>query len=105
MNNFKYKISLKKAIANLKVLGSDADKDWKIILSLSIILVIVSAVFHFSMLLSTWNLEKLSGGESESKTELINTKKLNHVLESYDDRAKEFERLESASFSFTDPAR
>ena len=105
MKNFKLKISLKKVVANLKMLGSDADRDWKIMLSLSIILVVTSVVFHTSMLLSALKLEKVLDSESESKTELINTKKLNQILESYDIRAKEFERLSNTTFSFTDPAR
>lgn len=105
MKNFKQKISLKKVTANLKLLGSDADKDWKIVLSLSIILVIASVAFHVTALVKTMNLEKGLDNELESETELINTEKLNQVLGSYDDRAREFERIRSTTFSFTDPAK
>lgn len=92
-------------MVEIRSVGSDADKDWKILLSTMIVFAIASVVFHVLVLVRSSSIGKSLSNKTETSTELINTTKLGQTLAIYDERAKESERLSSTTFSFVDPAR
>lgn len=105
MKRFDFKIALKKTKHAFKDIGSDADKDWKIVLISMMLLFVLCVILHVKVFLEVQNVKKQGGQVDSAATELINTKALEDVLSMYDERAESFEALSVQEFTFVDPAR
>jgi hypothetical protein len=105
MKKFDTKLILKKWKHAFKDIGSDADKDWKIVLVAVVILLFISIVFHAKIFIEMQGDEKNGGSGDPVATELINTRALDAVLLVYDERAAEFESIVTTGVTFVDPAR
>ncbi len=105
MKKFDLKLALKRLKHAFKDIGSDADKDWKIVLVGAICLLFVIGVVNAKTFYDMYSLKGVEGEAAPASTELIDTKALENVLKAYDERAKDFDVISSSSFSFTDPSR
>ncbi len=105
MKNFDLKITLKKWKHAFKDIGSDADKDWKLLLVAGILLLFAIGVVHGKIFYDVQSGKKQGEVLAGGATELIDTRALESVLALYDERAKEFDALSSSTFTFGDPSR
>lgn len=105
MNNIDIKIGFKKFKHALRNIGSDADKDWKILLVLFILAFFVTIIMHLNIFIFTKNISDASGfGEGEAP-QVVNEDVLNQMVDKYDDRAREFQKIASSTIVLIDPAR
>ncbi|MFA6050674.1 MAG: hypothetical protein WC761_05775 [Candidatus Paceibacterota bacterium] len=105
MKKFDIKILLKKWKHAFKDIGSDADKDWKIVLVGFVVFLTFCIAFHAKIFIEMQSVRKNGGSHSPVATELINTRALDAVLSVYDDRASQFESIATTGVTFVDPAR
>ncbi|HEY4512166.1 MAG TPA: hypothetical protein VJH63_00710 [Candidatus Paceibacterota bacterium] len=106
MKKINIKLVWKKIRHSFKEMGSDADKDWKIALSIFVVILIASIIFHVDILVGV-ETQKTGSVKTESatKVEFVNARTLNDVLSQYDRRAKEYQKLQSAPSTLVDPAK
>jgi hypothetical protein len=105
MKHFDIKLIWKKARHAFKDIGSDADKDWKIVLVTAIILFLLIAAYNAEVFLALRSGQRTSAADNAVPTELINAKALENVLVKYDKRREAFNATAAQTFSFVDPAR
>ncbi len=105
MKRFDLKVKWKKARHAFKDIGSDADKDWKILLIAGIILLLIMGVYSAKVFLDVRAGERVRDTDNAKPTELIDAKALEKVLVQYDKRAEAFAQTEAQTFSFVDPSK
>jgi hypothetical protein len=102
MKKFNTKIFIKKVKHSLQNIGSDADKDWRIILSIFVLATITSIIWHINIFInSTDQKGTLPNVLSSGK---INIEVLENMTLLYTKRAEEFKRLLEDKRTFIDPA-
>ncbi|MDB5204773.1 MAG: hypothetical protein JWP09_801 [Candidatus Taylorbacteria bacterium] len=90
----------KHSFANI---GSDADKDWKFVLSLFVLSLVISVIWHINVYVNIGATNNaVSGGATKPP---INTKALGDMIVKYDGRAGEFQNIIDNKKVFIDPAR
>ncbi len=90
----------KHSFANI---GSDADKDWKFVLSLFVLSIIISVIWHINVYVNIGSSANVAGGVTSKPP--INTKALGNMIVKYDMRAGEFQNIMDSKKVFIDPAR
>lgn len=104
MKKFNLTIFLKKIKHLLRNIGSDADKDWRISLSLFILAVITSTIWHINVYITSLEKE-LSETTLSANEKGVNVETLAEMTAIYDRRAEEFQKLLEQKPISVDPAR
>jgi predicted permease len=105
MKKINLKKVTKKAIHSIKMIGSDADKDWKIFFSLFVSVLIISISIHMQIFFGIES-DKQSGAALEAKrTSLINSAALTDLLSQYDKRAENYAAISTSTSILVDPSR
>ncbi|MES2223799.1 MAG: hypothetical protein V4469_02590 [Patescibacteria group bacterium] len=103
MKKFSITIFFKKIKHSFANIGSDADKDWKIVLSLFMLSILISIIWHTNLYLNIGTSDNTISSEAAKSP--INTKALGGMIVKYDDRAGEFQTIATDKKVFVDPAR
>lgn len=103
-NKIDFKILFRRLRHLLKNIGSDADKDWKIMISVFFITFVGLIIFHTNLFLNIKNRLGDSARESESNNSSVNTKLLDEMVLKYDKRAEEYKKIENTQFQLIDPS-
>ena len=104
MKKFNLKIIWKKFKHSFANIGSDADKDWRIMLSLFIVSLFVSVFAHINIYLSIGDSDVISVQNVVDKTE-VNPVVLGQTIEKYERRAEEFQTISTNKKVLIDPAQ
>ncbi|GEM_PF-5658044 len=85
--------------------GQSAHRDWKIILSGFIVVVLFSLLFSFLVFKQINNVEAPVVMQNETlENSLIDTALLKKIILYYDDQAKKFEKIKSTRSTLPDPS-
>lgn len=105
MKKLDFKILTKKTLHFFKMIGSDADKDWKIALMFAVLLLLVIAGYHAKLFIEVESMDTSKLQVNKKSTELIDTNSLNRILGIYDSRASEYATRATSTVFGVDPAR
>ncbi len=105
MKKINLKIIWKKTKHSFSNIGSDADKDWRIVLSLFIIFIFVSVIWHINVYIDIGGNDSLSLSEKTSDKTEVNAAILAQMIEKYDKRAEEFQSIKTNKKVLIDPAQ
>jgi len=105
MKNFNFALRWKKAKHALKSVGSDADKDWKIVITISAAILLFILAFHAKLFIDLNKGELPDESSKVAPANLLDGKSLSKTLSAYDARAKEYAVLKSSGTVLVDPAR
>ncbi len=104
MKKLEMKKFTKKFIHAVKNIGSDSDKDWRILFLTFLLVLVITTAEHLKTYFSVEN-DKRSGASLEAKgVELINSKALSNLLTKYEQRTLEYSEVASST-PLVDPAR
>lgn len=103
MKNFNFKIFLKRVKHSLQHIGSDADKDWRILLSLFIVSIAISVIWHINIYVASLGKEFVIDTKNNDRGASIEA--LSKMTDVYDNRAFEFQKLLEDKKILIDPAR
>lgn len=103
MKKVNLKIILKKIKHTFVNIGSDADKDWRIVFSLFIVSIVISIVWHINMYMNI-NIMNKTVPNSGAKS-AINVHDLEEMISKYDGRAEEFKNIIESKKPLIDPAQ
>lgn len=103
MKKINIKIWFKKFKHAFKRIGSDADKDWKIALSLFIIAFIISIFIHTKMFFEVQDISDQYSNQFMYDTKPADTGALADMLNKYDKREKEYNSIASSTIITVDP--
>lgn len=103
-NKFDIKIMFKRLSHAFRNIGSDADKDWRIIITIFALLFVASVVFHVHMFLTISNQSGVPTSMGENSV-LLSTDELSSMVELYERRAEEYQKIKETTFTLIDPAR
>lgn len=105
MKKLSPRILWKKTKHSFTNIGSDADKDWRIILILFIVSVFVSVLWHIDLYLTMGDSKDMSSSKvQKSKTE-VSEFVLGQMIDIYNKRADEFHIIENNKKTSVDPAQ
>lgn len=104
MKKINLKIITKKAKSAFVGIGSDADKDWKIVLSLFSVALVVSLVIHINIYINTSDVSKSEPNKKGNVSE-ISPLVLGQIVDKYEKRTKEFNELVREKSVLVDPAQ
>ena len=99
------KIIWKKTKHSFANIGSDADKDWRIILSFFIVGVIMSLFWHIDLYLNIGSSGNSTSTQGVVDKTMVNTTVLSQMIDTYGKRADEFHIIENNKKVLIDPAQ
>lgn len=105
MKNINTKIIWKKIKHFCANIGSDSDKDWRIILSLFLIGVVFSIGWHLNILFTLDSSIKNVSNSIVVKNGEVNVTTLEETIHEYDTRNAEYQKLADTEKQLVDPAR
>jgi len=105
MKKTNIKFFFKKLVHSLKDIGSDADRDWAIVLVLFFLGIIVSVSWHARIYILMNDQLTNSSKESGVKGDEIKADSLLRVIKKYDERAQKYKSVINDKSNLIDPAR
>jgi hypothetical protein len=103
-NKINFKIFFKKLKHSLKNIGSDADKDWAIMITFFFFVFICIVIFHINLFLNIQSKLGEIGINAEAPNKAINSELLGEMVSRYEKRAGEYKRIEDTNFQMIDPS-
>ncbi len=103
-NKINFKILFRRVKNLLKNIGSDADKDWVIILSFFFIMFFVSIAFHINLFLNIKNGLNEKDGSVLTQKQAVDSGVLDEIIGKYDKRADEYKKIEENPLLLVDPS-
>ncbi len=99
------KIFWKKVVHFFRNIGSDADKDWRIIFTLFIVALLGSILFQINLYLAVGERNMIRIDKQFSPKTGVNAEQLRQMIDIYSKRADEFRIIESNKKVSIDPAQ
>lgn len=103
-NKVNYQILFKRLKHSFKNIGSDADKDWNIIILTFFVVFLGAVIFHINLFINVQARLDNNVGSLESKNQSINSEDLSEMVGKYEKRAEEYEKIEDIEFQLIDPS-
>ncbi len=105
MKKLSPKILWKKTKHTFTHIGSDADRDWRIVLILFIVSIFISVLWHIDLYLTMGDSKDIRSSKVQKNRAEVSEAVLNRMIDIYDKRADEFNSIKSDKKALIDPAQ
>lgn len=103
-NKINLKTFFKKLKHSFKNIGSDADKDWAIMITFFFFVFLCIVVFHINLFLNIQGKLDEIDINVQASNKAINSELLGEMVSRYEKRAEEYKKIEDTNFQMIDPS-